>query len=109
MESATDLRQTAAEHIRAALNASRADPELRRAFIRAIQAALADVNPMTVEEWEDAFARGTDPVAEIAYWLKIGRIYQRRVSRSDSMPLQDRKRCLHSILAALPSEESSWN
>jgi len=102
MEPSAALLQAAAEHIRAALIAAKDDPALRRAFIEEIQATLADVNPMTVEEWEGAFQDGADPVTEIAYWLKVGRRYQRCVTRSLPMGLQDRQRCLHTILATLP-------
>jgi hypothetical protein len=46
-----------------------------RVHIRAIQDALADVRPLTFEEWEDGFRRDTNPDAEIRIWLWIAYAY----------------------------------
>jgi hypothetical protein len=100
METSSALLNAAAQNIRSALAASNSDPELRRAFICEIQAALADVNPMSVEEWEGAFQRGADPVTELAFWLKVGKAYQRRTSQIESLDLQHRRQCLNRIVAS---------
>lgn len=105
MEASRALLNAAAENIRSALDASKSDPELRRAFICEIQAALADVNPMSVEEWEDAFQRGADPVTELAFWLKVGKTYQRRASHTEPMDLQHRRQCLNRIVASTAAIE----
>jgi hypothetical protein len=99
MDPSTALLQAAADHIRSALESTKHNPVFRRAFIEEIQAALQDVNPMSIEEWEDSFQRGADPVAEIAYWLKVGRRYKRCLAHSGPMSLQERQRCLETVLA----------
>jgi len=68
-----------------------------------IQAALQDVNPMTIQEWEDAFRREPYPNKEAAYWLHAGRLYQRCVAQRQRMSLDQRKKCLHLILASFNS------
>jgi hypothetical protein len=67
--------------------------------IREIQAALSEVNPLTLEEWEEAFSRAANPRQEIGYWLGLARSYaQGLVKGPQSLSLQERKRFLHSLM-----------
>lgn len=65
---------------------------------RQIQSALADVNPMTVEEWEASFRPEAD--REMCFWLTVAQRYQQAVAARSGMSLQERKQCLHRLLAA---------
>ena len=67
--------------------------------VREIQGALGEVNPMTVEEWEEAFLRADKPENELDYWLQVARVYRRSTLLGHrACTLQDRKRCLHSVV-----------
>lgn len=50
------------------------DEEVRR-LIRGIQKTLAEVEPATLEQWEDDFRRDNRPEREIATWLHIAAVY----------------------------------
>ena len=70
--------------------------------IRELCNALADVNPMTISEWEEAFRRDNRPEKEVAYWLQVSSLYQQAVSRRTNLPLELRKQALHWILSNHP-------
>lgn len=51
------------------------DEDLRDG-IRRLQRLLDDVQPMSLEEWEDGFRRDRDPRREIAAWLHAAEVYR---------------------------------
>jgi hypothetical protein len=50
------------------------EPMLRR--IRAAHAAVADVLPLTLDEWIDGFKRDENPERELEIWERMGGVYQ---------------------------------
>ncbi len=56
-----------------------------------IQAALAEVNPLTIEEWTESFRRAVQPQAELGFWLRVARSYS-DATRNGARPLKLRDR-----------------
>jgi hypothetical protein len=55
-------------------------PEEVRDLFRQLKAALDEVYPMSLEQWEDGFRRDSNPEPEIAYWLHLAQTYSRLVA-----------------------------
>lgn len=51
-------------------------PELRDRIAQ-IKAALDEVHPMSLKEWEDGFRQDMHPEREIALWERVAAVYQR--------------------------------
>jgi hypothetical protein len=60
-----------------------------RAYIRQIQAALAEQSPLSFEEWEEGFRRDANPAQGIAIWSHAAHIY---VAFTAQEPSADRRR-----------------
>lgn len=52
-----------------------------RAAIQAIAAELADVHPLSFEEWEDGFRRDQDAKSEIATWSRVTTVLRAMTTR----------------------------
>jgi hypothetical protein len=50
-------------------------PEVRAVFAQ-LKAALDEVYPRTIDEWEDGFRRDRNPETEVAIWLHIAEVYE---------------------------------
>ena len=44
--------------------------------IRAAHAAVAEIPPMTIDEWIDEFKRDEKPERELEIWERMGAVYQ---------------------------------
>ncbi len=80
---------------------SAAAPDQLRAQVHEIHAALDEVNPLTVEEWEAAFRHEKNPCQELAYWRRVAQQYRRAVAGRSDLNLAEKKRELHLILAGM--------
>jgi hypothetical protein len=69
-----------------------------RACLRQIKAALDEVYPQSLEQWEDGFRRDQNAEEEIAIWVHISRIYRDSAAGPDVSP--DRKRETFAVLIA---------
>lgn len=52
-----------------------------RRLLRRIRGTLAEVEPLTVEQWEDGFRRDHHPDREIVTWLHIAAVYRHFTER----------------------------
>ena len=73
-----------------------------RRLLRQIQETLAEVEPRTVEQWEDGFRRDHHPDREIATWLHIAAVYHRFTKSGPGLPtlsLEDKREVFTVCLA----------
>jgi hypothetical protein len=76
--------------------------EAARDYLRSIKAALDEVFPMTLEEWEDGFRRDANPEREIAYWLFLSEAYRDTIDHRKRVGLpvsHEIKREVFSVIA----------
>lgn len=79
-----------------------------RSDIRVIQAAFAEHDPLSMDEWEDGFRRDATPEREIALWLRAAEIY--RAFTADEVSAERRRdiyRCLIACMVSTP--ETIWS
>lgn len=67
--------------------------------LRQLQAALGEVYPMSLEQWEDGFRRDRNPDKEIEYWLHLARTYARLTAPDDPLgSTPERRRGVFQVL-----------
>jgi hypothetical protein len=76
---------------------SELDPELRP-WVEGIMHELADVRPLSYEEWEDGFRRDSNPAREIAGWHHLTAILKLLTERH-SLTSNQRKECFRVLVA----------
>jgi hypothetical protein len=72
--------------------------ELKKA-IEEIQECLREARPLSYLEWEDGFRTDTNPINEIAIWLKAARKYRELTTKQYREPAQ--KRDIYKILGSV--------
>jgi hypothetical protein len=75
-----------------------------RADIEVINAAFAEHDPLSMDEWEDGFRRDATPEREIALWLRAAEIY--RAFTADETSAERRRdiyRCLVACMVSTPA------
>jgi hypothetical protein len=69
-----------------------------RAAIQSLVVDLADVRPLSFEEWEDGFRRDQNPAREIAGWIHLAAILNVMSNRFD-FPPAEKKECYRVLVA----------
>jgi hypothetical protein len=74
--------------------------------IQSLVIDLAEVRPLSLEEWEDGFRRDRTPDREIAGWLHLAAILTTMTDRF-SLDLQKRKECYRVLVACYTGERTT--
>jgi hypothetical protein len=69
-----------------------------RAAIQSLVANLADVYPLTYEQWEDGFRRDRTPAPQIAGWIHLAAILKVMLERFRFSP-DEKKECFRVLVA----------
>lgn len=93
----------------------RADPQIRHPRlskkllkdVRRVAAAMSDLHPQTIEQWEDGFRRQADPAGEIALWLHMAEVMQAWDKDKQSSPGQRREALLFLLKYSMCPEGSA--
>lgn len=79
--------------------------ELKEA-IQSLAIDLAEVRPLSYEEWEDGFRRDQNPDREIAGWLHLAAILKTMADRF-ALDLPKRQECYRVLVACYTGERTS--
>jgi hypothetical protein len=72
--------------------------EETRDFLREIKAALDEVRPLSLEEWEDGFRRDMHAEHEVALWCHMSRMYT-DLTRNSVFSLEQKREILQLLVA----------
>lgn len=79
-----------------------------RAMLEGLRVTLAEVYPLSLDQWEDGFRRDAEPAREIALWLDLAGTYRRLVEEVfQHLESEHRAAIFRVLLAALTSEEAA--
>lgn len=74
--------------------------------IRVLERQLADVYPLTIDQWVDGFRRDRGPEGEVALWLHLANVLH-RLSAQFAFSAAERKECFRLLLVCSNGERST--